>query len=34
MVFKVGLLGYNGVLVGKMFRLDLISDVSDVEMGK
>lgn len=34
MVFKVGLMGYNGVLVGKMFRLDLISDVSDVEMGK
>lgn len=34
MVFKVGLLGYNGVLVGKMFRLDLISDVSDVEIGK
>lgn len=34
MVFKVGLMGYNGVLVGKMFRLDFISDVSDVEMGK
>lgn len=34
MVFKVGLMGYNGVLVGKMFRLDLISDVSDVEIGK
>lgn len=34
MAFKAGLMGHNGVSVGKMFRPDLISDVSDAETGK
>lgn len=32
--FKAGLLGQNGISVGKMFRPDLFSDVSDAETGK
>lgn len=32
--FKAGFLGQNGVSVGKMFRPDLFSDVSDAETGK
>ena len=32
--FKAGFLGHNGVSVGKIFRPDLFSDVSDAETGK
>ena len=31
---KAGILGQNGISVGKMFRPDLFSDVSDAETGK
>lgn len=34
LALKAGFLGHNGVSVGKMFRPDLISDVSDAETGK
>lgn len=32
--YKAGYLGQNGISVGKMFRPDLFSDVSDAETGK
>ena len=31
---KAGFLGQNGISVGKMFRPDLLSDISDAETGK